>query len=252
MSQKTSEFEPAIRRLERQTAELIHKDTDLLTVVCGFEFDEAPVFGEAAEEWEAKYGYQPMVRAFYCKELAGFTTTELHEYLADAERARTLGFDPDQFAPDKTAPGRTTLGRAWRGRFSGRLKSFITQSTDRILAVAHDMGNPLGMRGLESTDKSDCSNRSEHRYVTEKAKDVTDALCQIVFPAIDLDHPDDGTQYADTAFLDLQSYLGLTGTAANQGSQMFDEETTRENGGPDGDTHLQYIRACHRTVHIVL
>ncbi len=198
MSQKTSEFEPAIRRLERQAAELIHKDTDLLTVVCGFEFSETPVCDETADEWEAQYGYQPMVRAFYCKELAGFTTTELYEFLADAERAGTLGVDPDQFAPDKTAPGRTTLGRAWRDRFSGRLKSFITQSVERVLAVAHDTGNPLGMRALKPTDKSDCSKRSERRYVTEKAKDVTDTLCQIVFPAIDLDRPDDGTQYADT------------------------------------------------------
>ena len=229
MSQKTSEFEPAIRRLERQAAELIHKDTDLLTVVYGFEFGDTLISGEAADEWEARYSYQPMVRAFYCKELAGFTTTELHEYLADAERARTLGFDPDQFAPDKTAPGRTTLGCAWRDRFSGGLKSFITRSAERILAVAHNMGNPLGMRALRPTDKSDCSKCSQRRYVTEKAKDLTDALCQIVFPAIDLDRPDEGTQYADTAFLDLQSYLGLTGTAANQGSQMFDEETTREH-----------------------
>ena len=242
MSQKTSEFEPAIGRLERQAEELIHKDTDLLTVVCGFEFSETPICGEAADEWEAQYGYQPMLRAFYCKELAGFTTTELYEFLADAERARTLGFNPDLFASDKTAPGRTTLGRAWRDRFSDRLKSFITQSAERILAVAHDMGNPLGMRALEPTERSDCSNRSERRYITEKAKDVTDALCQIVFPAIDLDRPDDGTQYADTAFLDLQSYLGLTGTAANQGSQMFDEETTRDSGGPAGDTHLEYIK----------
>ncbi|SDK11118.1 IS4 transposase [Halovenus aranensis] len=242
MSQKTSEFEPAIRRLERQAAELIHKDTDLLAVVSEFAFSDTPVSGPAENEWEAQYGYRPMVRAFYCKELAGYTTTELYEYLADAEHARMLGFNPDRFAPGKTAPGRTTLGRAWRDRFSDRLKSFITQSAERILAVAHDMGNPLGMRALEPTDKSDCSNRSEQRYITEKAKDVTNALCQIVFPAIDLDRPDDGTQYADTAFLDLQSYLGLTGTAANQGSQMFDEETTRDGGGPAGDTHLQYIK----------
>jgi hypothetical protein len=49
------------------------------------------------------------------------------------------------------------------------------------------MGNPLGMRAFGPTDKTDCSNRTERRYVTEKAKDVTDALCQIVFPAIDPD-----------------------------------------------------------------
>ena len=90
MSQKTSQFESAFRRLERQAAELILKDTNLLTVVCGFEFSKTPIV-EAAEKWDAKYSYQPMVRAFYCKELAGFTTTELYDYLADAERARTLG-----------------------------------------------------------------------------------------------------------------------------------------------------------------
>jgi hypothetical protein len=162
-----------------------------------------------------------MVRAFYCKELAGFTTTELSEYLADAERAGTLGFNPE-FAANMTAPDRITLGRAWRDWFSGRLKPFITQSAKRILVATHDMSNPLGMRALELTDKSDCSNRSQQRYIIEKAKDVTDILCQIVFPAIDLDRPDDGTQYADTAFLGLQSYLGLTGTAANQSSRIFE------------------------------
>ena len=147
-----------------------------------------------------------------------------------------------QFAADKTAPDRTTLDRARRDRFSDRLTSFSTQSAKRILAVAHDMGNPLGMRALEPTDKSDCSNRSQQRYIIKKAKDVTDALCQIVFPVIDLDRPDDGTQYADTTSLDLQSYLGLTGTAANQGSRTLNEETTRDAGGPASDTHLQYIK----------
>ena len=242
MSQTTSEFESAISRLEQQAEELIHKDTDLLTVVRGFDFSETAVYEVGKTEWNARYGYEPMVRAFYCKELAGFTTTELHDYLATAERASTLGFDPDQFAGDKTAPGRTTLGRAWRDRFPNRLQAFIRISAECILAVAHEMGNPLGLRALHPEDKSDLSNRSEQRYVTGKAKDVTEALCQIVFPAIDLDRPDDGTRYDDTAFLDLQSYLGLTGTAANQGSRIFDEETTRENGGPDGDTHLHYIK----------
>ena len=140
-----------------------------------------------------------MVRAFYCKELAGFTTVELYDYLADAERASTLGFNPDQFAPDKAAPERTTLGRAWRDRFSDHLKRFITQSSERILAVAHNMGNPLGMRALKPTERTDCSNRSKQRYISEKAKDVTDALCQIVFPAIYFGRPDEGTQYAYTA-----------------------------------------------------
>jgi hypothetical protein len=103
MSQKTSEFEPGIRRLERQAAELMHKDTDILTVVTDFAFTDTPVSDPAKNEWKAQYGYRPMGRAFDCKELPGFTTTELSEYLADAKRARTLGFNPTQFAADKTA-----------------------------------------------------------------------------------------------------------------------------------------------------
>jgi hypothetical protein len=242
MSQQTSAFEPAIRRLERQAAESIDEDTDLLTVVREFELSTATVYEASETEWNARYSYEPMVRAFYCKELAGFTTEELHEYLADAERARTLGFDPDQFADEKTAPGRTTFGRAWRERFPERLKTFIQTSAERILAVAHELGNPLGLRTLEPEDKRDVSSRSEQRYIDDKAKKVTQALCEYVFPAMDLNRPDEGTRYDDTAFLELQAYLGLTDTAANQGNRLFDEETTRETGGPDGDTHLYYIK----------
>src|SRR5699024_8545885 len=134
----------------------------------------------------------------------GFTTEELYEYLADAERARTLGFDPDQFAPDKTAPGRTTLGRAWRERFPNQLKTFIQTSAERILGVAHEVGNPLGMRSLEPEDKSDLPSRSEQRYIDNKAKKVTQALCEYVFPAMDFDRLDGGTRYDDTAFFELQ------------------------------------------------
>ena len=125
MSSKTSEFEQSIRRLERQAAESIHQDTDLLTVVHGFEFSKAEICNFGETEWSARYGYDLMVRAFYCKEFAEFTSEELHEYLADSERAGTVGFDPDHFASDKTAPGRTTFGCAWHERFPEWLKSFI-------------------------------------------------------------------------------------------------------------------------------
>jgi hypothetical protein len=142
MSQKTSKFEPTIRRLERQAAASIDEDTDLLTVVQEFDFSTTKVYEAGETEWNARYGYEPMVRAFYCKELAGFTTEELHEYLADAERAHTLGFDPTQFADETTAPSRTTLGRAWRERFPEQLKTFIHTSAERILGGCPRAGQP--------------------------------------------------------------------------------------------------------------
>jgi hypothetical protein len=87
MSQQTSAFEPTIRRLERHAAASIDEDTDLLAVVREFDLGTAEVYEAGEDEWNARYGYEPMVRAFYCKELAGFTTEKLHEYLAEAERA---------------------------------------------------------------------------------------------------------------------------------------------------------------------
>jgi hypothetical protein len=71
-------------------------------VVCEFNLSTAEVYGTGETEWNARYGYEPMVWAFYCKELASFTTEELVEFLVDVERARTLGFDPDQFAPARS------------------------------------------------------------------------------------------------------------------------------------------------------
>jgi hypothetical protein len=50
MLQKISEFEPIIRRLERQAAELMHKDTGILAVVSGFAFRDTPVSGPAENE----------------------------------------------------------------------------------------------------------------------------------------------------------------------------------------------------------
>ena len=129
----------------------MYDNPDLLTVVRGCDFSTAEIYQIGEREWSARYGYSPMVRAFCCKELAGFTTEELHEYLADAERARALGFAPDQFAAGKTAPGRTTLGRAWRERFPERLKTLIQTAAERILGVAHEMGTRLAcVRSIRS------------------------------------------------------------------------------------------------------
>lgn len=54
MSQKTSAFEPAIRRLERQAAELIDENTDLITVVYTFDLSTAEVYETGETKWNAR------------------------------------------------------------------------------------------------------------------------------------------------------------------------------------------------------
>lgn len=60
MSQKTSESEPAIGRLECHAVESIHEDTDILTVGRGFDFSEAVVYQAVKKEWNARYGVEPI------------------------------------------------------------------------------------------------------------------------------------------------------------------------------------------------
>lgn len=52
---------------------------DHLTVAHAFDLRGSEVYEVGKTEWHARYGYEPMVLAFYCKELAGFTTKEFHE-----------------------------------------------------------------------------------------------------------------------------------------------------------------------------
>lgn len=54
-------------------------------------------------------------------------------------------------------------------------------SAERILGIAHLVGNTLGMRTLKPEDKSDVSNRFGQRYIDRKAKNVTETLCEFVF-----------------------------------------------------------------------
>jgi hypothetical protein len=71
MSQKTSAFEPPDRRLERHAAASIDEDTDLLTVVQAFDLRTAEVYEAGETEWNARYGYEPMVRRSTAKNSPG-------------------------------------------------------------------------------------------------------------------------------------------------------------------------------------
>lgn len=163
---------------------MIYLDTDLLRPVCGFDISEDSVYEAGEAERSARYAYEPMVRAFYCKELAGFTTIELYEYLSNSEPAGALGFNLGHFAEGMTAPSQATFNRACPDRFLDHFTSLIHVSTKRILAVVHKLGDPLGMQALDPENKSDVTNQLKQRYVTNKTKEVILTLCKCIFPAI--------------------------------------------------------------------
>lgn len=73
----------------------------------------------------------------------------------------------------------------------------------QVCAKSNPSRTTLGLRALELGDKSDVPSRSEQRYIDETAKIVTQALCEYVVPAMDLNRPDERTWYDDTVFLNV-------------------------------------------------
>jgi len=219
-------------RLEKQADGLLTDDIEPVELVSQLDFGYVQSNDEYAD-WHTSKPLLPMVRAYFLKELEGYSTKELHDYLdSTPEEAAALGFED--------VPSRTTFGRAWRNRFDDDLKHTIEFNAERIRDLAHERGCGIGLDAIEPEDKSDASDRTKDRYITEKAKTVTEEMQRLVFPAFDFDRADNAT-YETDAFCELQSYMGLSQSAAESGTDLFADDTLRD-GAPDGDTHLYNIK----------
>jgi hypothetical protein len=233
--------EHARTSIEQQATTLFETVDDANTLVSQFEFGSMNTYEDRRTGWHHKYSLEALVRVMYVREFTGYTWQKLHDHISEDERAVKLGFDPQKFADGQSAPARTTLSRAWSDYFGPELKRYISNTAKWVLEIAHEQGNPLGMRSLEPEDKRETSPRTQTRFIRKKTHEVTDEMRRLVFPQIKLKRPDKGTQYEDAAFLTLQSLMGLTGAAAEQASTMCADDWG-DNEVPDSDTHLHYLK----------
>ena len=219
-------------RLEGQATDILITDTEPIELVSQLDFGYVKHNDEYAD-WHAATPLLPMVRALFLKELEGFSFSELHRHLKDTPNdAEALGFDD--------VPSRTTFGRAWRDRFDEALQHTIEFNARRIRDLAHQRGCAIGLNAIEPEDKSGASKRTKDRFINEKAKDITEQMQRLVFPAFDFDRAKNAKYETDT-FCELQSHMGLSASAAESGTDLFADDTTREDA-PDGDTHLYNIK----------
>lgn len=228
-----TEQSPGRTSLEKQAETVLDTQTTPVELVQQLEFGYLKENDQYAD-WHASTPLKAMVRALFLKELSDLSYSELHRQLennpADAD---ALGFD--------SLPARTTFGRAWRDRFDDDLKDYLQHNAKRIRKLAHERGNAIGSDAMEPEDKSDASDRTKDRFIAEKTKEVTEEMQRLVYPVFEFDRSDNQT-YETDAFLELQSYMGLSGSAAESGRDLFAQDTDRENGAPDGDTHLYNIK----------
>jgi len=128
------------------------------------------------------------------------------------------------------------------GRLSEDFRLQVQHTTHRILEYAHENGNPIGLRSLETEERTDVSERTEDRVIREKSLDAAEDFRELLYGAIDLQRPDTGTQYATTEFLGMESLLCSETCAAEQGSEIYSDYAPKGVNVPEGETLLHYIK----------
>lgn len=197
------------------------------------------------------YPFEAIAKALFVAQLQGFSFARLHRMLlSQPDQAAALGFDPDRI------PHRSVLSRAWRYRLTDDLRTLLSESAEQVIAETHPLALQQAYLADIDTRESAAPDRSigsepdededEDVITTQQLTDVTAQLRQHVADHFETERADNA-QYPDTAFYDLQSHMGMTNTAAEQGTTLFADQTTREVGSPDGDTHLHMIKRFARS-----
>jgi hypothetical protein len=232
--------------LTKQAIEVIDEVNDAVDLVSRLDFsryESADPYGASAKPFE------PMFGAIFLQKLEDYTDTDLHKEIDEnPETATALGFDPDD------VPNRSTFYRAWHDRFED-LQSMIEVSAKQIRWVAAERGRPIGptltsdVDAEASNNSEDISKRTERRLIRRESQKVIQELESVVFPAIDLDRSEE-VIYDDDELLTLESLLGLTDSAANEGGETYGDyinpdpelEDPFYEDGPTGETLLEAVK----------
>jgi hypothetical protein len=188
------------------------------------------------------YDGAPIVRALFCRELAGLSWNGLYEYLSTENRAIRLEFDPANFGPYNTAPTRQTLTTAWDVHLSEETKRAILSVSEELVAVAHENEEALDLRPPRHVDESESDLRDRHvgEFSNEQIRTHVRHARETVFGAFDSGRAANAI-YPDSRFDELQALMALGGCGTPQGQSrmetFFGEEYT-----PHGDTHLRMIK----------
>ncbi|WP_330633566.1 hypothetical protein [Halocatena halophila] len=192
-------------------------------------------------EFETRtYDATPLVRALFCRELAGLSWNGLYEYLSTDERAVRLGFDPAKFGTYNTAPTRQTLTTAWDVGLSDEIKRAILSLSERFVAAAYQNDAALDLRPPRHVDESESDLRGRHvgEFSNEQIRTHVRHARETVFGAFDSGRAANAT-YPDSRFDELQALMVLGGCGTPQGQSrmenFFGEDYTPPRRYPPPD-----------------
>lgn len=188
--------------------------------------------------------FDAMVRAYFLRHLTGWSDRKTTETITkDTETATKFGFEPDDL------PSRSTLTRARNNRLSEPLKSSLKWKARWIEAHIQATAHPLATQALTPEDKSSDSRRNVNRFIRDKLDTVPREVVNLIADEWNDWIPDRArnTQYHLNSFIETECTMGLTRTAAEQGSEIYNDNTDRDGGGPGGDIFVEYTKQLERT-----
>lgn len=193
------------------------------------ELDEYP-------DWHpAPYDFGPVVQALLYKELTNRNYEELaRDLLRWPEVSAAVGLE--------SVPDASTFSRTWRNRFPEELCDIISSWVTKIREYAHKYGVPIQTVREESAESNE-SEPAESDEIAFSSQQITQMLKlgrSYAFAPFDSQRAQNSS-YDDNCFLELQSYIGMVGCGADQGSRRFAAHSHRERT-PHGDTHLRTIK----------
>jgi hypothetical protein len=190
-----------------------------------------------------------MFKAVLLRELEGWSDRELRRKLNNPELAKSLGFDP------KDLPCRTTFQRARTKRFK-EVERVIQRSVEQIHKLSQKRGSPIG-NNLRPKESDNTSQRSKHREIRRRTRDVLEEMENVVFPELEVDRPD-GAIYEKDDLLMVEALacalndVGLNGAARIYGNMLdpeaeLDESDPFYEDGPSGETVIEALKALEPT-----
>jgi hypothetical protein len=188
------------------------------------------------------YDAAPIVRALFCRELAGLSWNGLYEFLSTEDRAVRLGFAPTNFGPYNTAPTRQTLTTAWDVELSDAAKRTLLSLSERLVDAAYENDDALDLRPPRHVDetKSDLRERHVGEFSDEQIRRHVRHARNTIFGAFDSGRAAN-TTYPDSRFDELQALMALGGCGTPQGQSRM-ETFFGEDYTPHGDTHLRTVK----------
>ncbi|UPM44840.1 hypothetical protein [Halocatena salina] len=177
-----------------------------------------------------KYDAGPLVRALFCRELAGLSWNGLYEFLSTEHRAERLGFDPTKFGKYNTAPTRQTLTTAWDVGLSDEIKRAILSLSERLVAAAYENDAALDLRLPRHVDESESALRDRHvgDFSNEQIRTHVRYAREMVFGAFDSGRAANAT-YLDSRFDELQALMALGGWSSYDAIEPYLAAPTEEN-----------------------